>query len=261
MLKKLMKYEFMAMGRVFLPLFAALILLSLINRLLSYLPVDAPQVIGTIISVVLMVGIMVLTLVLTLQRFRKNLLSNEGHLMMTLPVKADRLILSKLFVAAICGVASVVVVAISIVIMAMTAVDFSDFIKVLKPLGEIFASYPAQSVIYVVEAIILMALSVFSAILMLYTCMSLSMLVNKRRGLFTFGAFVVITTVLQTIAAAFIAVVTVAGAGNVFEFLSDFSAFGLSQIAIWIWIIVEFALCAAFYVITRYMLKNRLNLQ
>ena len=86
MLGKLMKYEFMATGRTFLPLFAALILVSIVNRLLSSLGLNVPSAIGTVVSVILMVGVAVVTLLITLQRFRNNLLSNEGYLMMTLPV-------------------------------------------------------------------------------------------------------------------------------------------------------------------------------
>ena len=49
MLRKLMKYEFMATGRVFLPLFAALLIISAINRLFQNLDLRAPAVIGVIL--------------------------------------------------------------------------------------------------------------------------------------------------------------------------------------------------------------------
>jgi hypothetical protein len=262
MLKKLMKYEFMATGRVFLPLFAALILISLVNKLLSYLPVDAPQIIGTIISVILMVGIIVLTLVITVQRFRSNLMSNEGYLMMTLPVSTDRLILSKMFVASIWTVASGIVVIISIMIMAMSSISFADLAKAFRPIGEYIAASPARSTVYIIEIVVMIAVSVFSGILMLYTCLALSMLVNKRRGLFSFGAFIVITTAMQII-------VTLLGVAGVVFYLPSFQTLsiydldveGLVQTVFLIWLVLEAAFGAAFYFITRFMLKNRLNLQ
>jgi len=259
MLRKLMKYEFMATGRVFLPLFAALLLLSLINRLLAYLPVEAPQVIGMVVSVILMVGIMVIALVLTLQRFRRNLLSTEGYLMNTLPVSTDKLILSKMFVATIWAVASAIVVALSIMLMAMTSFSFNDLSRVFKPLGEVFSTYPLESLIVTIEVLLGIVLVLFAGILLLYACMSLSMLVNKRRGLFTFGAFVVFITVIQTVLAVAISIIAVMNFASVD--ISQISTFGVLQTVILFWLALEAAVCAVFYFITRYMLRRRLNLQ
>ena len=260
MLRKLMRYEFKATGRVFLPLLAALLILSLVNKLLSYLPVDAPQVIGTVVSVILMVGIMVLTFIITLQRFRNNLLSSEGYLMMTLPVKTDSLILSKMFVAAIWSVASALVVIISIMIMAVSEFNFSDIIEFFRNIGGLIRISPAATVAYTIEAIIGIALSLFAGILLLYACMSLSMLVNKRRGLFTFGAFIVITTAIQVVSTALIAVGAVLGVNGWLN-SSSISLFWQIQLVVIILLLLEAAMCAVFYFITRYMLKNRLNLQ
>jgi len=260
MLRKLMKYEFMATGRVFLPLFAALIVLSVVNKLLSYLSTDTPQVIGTVVAVIVMVGIFILTFVLTLQRFRNNLLSNEGYLTMTLPVNTDRLILSKMFVSAIWIVASFIVVTVSIMIMAMVSFSFKDLADAIKKLFEFITIPPSQLIAYIIEGIIFLALSLFSGILLLYACMSLSMLVNKRRGLFTFGAFVVITTAIQIIGTALVVIADALDISRFFDF-SNMNAFGMSQIAILVVCLVEVAMCAIFYFATRYMLKNRLNLQ
>ena len=260
MLRKLMRYEFKATGRVFLPLLAALLILSLVNKLLSYLPVDAPQVIGTVVSVILMVGIMVLTFIITLQRFRNNLLSSEGYLMMTLPVNTDSLILSKMFVAAIWSVASALVVIISIMIMAVSEFNFTDVVEFFRNIGEIFKIPPAELVAYAIDALIGIALSIFAGTLLLYACMSLSMLVNKRRGLFTFGAFIVITTAIQIISTVLIAIGAAIGINDWLN-LSNISLFWQIQLVITVLLLFEAAMCAVFYFITRYMLKNRLNLQ
>jgi len=260
MLRKLMKYEFKATGRVFLPLLAELLILSLVNKLLSYLPVEAPQVIGTVISVILMVGIMVLTFVITLQRFRNNLLSNEGHLMMTLPVKTDCIILSKMFVAAIWSVVSALVVIISIVIIAVSEISLSDIIEFFRYIGGLIRVSPAATVAYTIEAIIGLALSLFAGILLLYACMSLSMLVNKRRGLFTFGAFIVITTAVQVVSTALIAIGAVLGVNGWLN-SSSISLFWQIQLVVIVLLLLEAVMCAVFFFITRHMLKNRLNLQ
>lgn len=51
----------------------------------------------------------VLTIVVTIQRFRKNLLGDEGYLMFTLPVSTSSLILSKCITALIYAVLSFIV--------------------------------------------------------------------------------------------------------------------------------------------------------
>jgi len=263
MLGKLMKYEFKATGRVFLPLYAALIVVSLVNRLLALLPVYVPRAIGTILSVLLIIGIAVITLILTFQRFRKNILSNEGYLMMTLPVSTDSIILSKLFVAAIWYVVSSIVVILSILIMALSDFSLSDLGSFFEGVGSLFgyiSTNPAYNTIFIIEIIIVAALSLFSGILWIYACMALSMMVNKRRGLFTFGAFVVISTALQILGAVLATIINATGIDD-WIWRMSLDAFGTSQIVILVLFIVEAALCAAFYFITRHMLRHRLNLQ
>ena len=263
MLGKLMKYEFMATGRVFLPLFAALLIVSVINRIFQSLELQVPSVLGIILSVVLIVGICVLTLIITLQRFRNNLLSNEGYLMMTLPVSTNSLILSKLFVAAIWTVVSFVVVVASVMIMAMSGIDLQDIVISARLFfNNILAETTLESthlVVFSIEAVVCIILSVLSGILFLYACMSLSMLVNKRRWLFTFGAYVVISTALQILFSVLVAIGAAAGITEVFDF-SAWNTFGLSQMIILIFLVIEAALCVAYYYVTRYMLKRRLNL-
>ena len=262
MLKKLMKYEFRATGRVFLPLFAALIILAGVNRLLMSLGLQTPGTIGIVISVILIVGIFVLTIILTIQRFRQNLLSNEGHLMMTLPVKTDSLILSKLFVSAVWAVASFIIAILAITIMAATKDFWNEISYALRWFGENLAITPPRTIAYTLEVIIIVAVMVLLWALILYACMSLSMLVNKRRGLFTFGAFIVITTAMQIVMAV---ISSILGALNVISELErafgPVNTFGGSQLAMVSALVCQLILCAIFYIITRYMLKNKLNLQ
>ena len=262
MLKKLMKYEFRATGRVFLPLFAALIILAGVNRLLMVLNLETPGVIGIVVSVILIVGIFVLTLILTIQRFRQNLLSNEGHLMMTLPVSTDSIILSKLLVSAVWAVASLIIVALAIMIMAATKDFFEQIVSSIKWLGGQLVINAPRTVLYTIEIVIVTAIMVLLWALILYTCMSLSMLVNKRRGLFTFGAFIVITTVMQILfAIADTLLRAISLRGMIERIFGPLNSFWGSQIAIASVLICQLILCVIFYIITRYMLKNRLNLQ
>ena len=109
MLGKLMKYEFKATARIFLPMFAALLVVSLVSRIFITLRVETPMAIGIALSVIMIIAVCVITLIITLQRFYKNLLTNEGYLMFTLPVKTDSIIWSKMIVATIWSILSLII--------------------------------------------------------------------------------------------------------------------------------------------------------
>jgi len=262
MLGKLMKYEFMAMGRVFLPLFGALIVISVINGIFGLFGLDTPASIGIVVSVFLIIGIVVVTFILIIQRFWTNLLSNEGYLMMTLPVNTDRIILSKLFTASILGVASTIVVLCSILIMTATNISFMDIVEGIRYVFRLIPFESSQTVILMIQSLIAVILSMLANILLLYACMSLSMISNRHRWLVAIGAYLVITTALQIIFMIAIAICTATGAFDTFEwFLLSFPTFGQVQIFIAGVLLLCLLFSAVFYIITRYMLKNRLNLQ
>jgi hypothetical protein len=260
MLGKLMKYEFKAMARVFLPLYAALLVMSIVNMIIGSFRMETPTIIGGVVSTILIVGIIVLTLILTLQRFRKNLLGKEGYLMLTLPVPTDYLILSKLFVSSIWCIASTVVVTLSVVIMAAT--DLDVIVDGLKMLLIGFSYEPLQGTFFAIEILFGIVLGVFSGVLLLYASMAASMLVNNHRGLFSFAAFIVFSTIVQIFSAILISLGVYLGLTEVIEGLIDaMGSLGVTHLAILIYLIVQACYCAVFYFITRYMLKCKLNLQ
>ena len=258
MLGKLMKYEFKATGRVFLPLFAALIVLSAVNRVLTALNFGVVKDISTAVSIMLMAGIFVIAFVITLQRFINNLLKDEGYLMFTLPVRTDSLILSKLFVSAVWFIASFLVVMASIVIMTGTGTILPDFWDALRRIANALGSNGLRIALTVIELLAALIVNLFAGILTLYASMSLSLLANRRRGLFGFGAFIVICIALQVISAVVIAVTSATGAGNAFD---NLSVYALQSLAVLADIVITAAVAAGLYFLSRYLLRRRLNLE
>ncbi|MCL2426766.1 MAG: hypothetical protein FWD05_10585 [Oscillospiraceae bacterium] len=254
MLGKLMKYEFMAMGRIFVPMYAALIAVTIISRLLALLPHSAPIIIGTTIASVLVGAVGVITFILIIQRFMKNLLSDEGYLMMTLPVKTDSLILSKMFVATIFSIVSFLVSTLAILVLSSF-----NFAYNFQLLGAWLSNLEGRYLLVLFQALVIVILAIFGSILLIYTCMSLSMLVNKRRGLMSFGVFVGITTIIQIIVAI---ATTIFAINHTFDYTRfvNMSYFAIGQLVILIITTIALIQYAVFYFITRYMLKRRLNL-
>ena len=104
MLKQLLKYEFKATKRLYFGLYLALALLSVVlgvtfrqeHALAHSTSFQNLEVILMIVYVSVILAIVVLCFVNTIQRFYQNLLGREGYLMHTLPVTETQLILSKL---------------------------------------------------------------------------------------------------------------------------------------------------------------------
>ena len=83
MLKKLFKYEFSATGRIFLPMYAALLVMSLIARVfysVEGLQSDILIALITMLLVMLFTAVWVITFVIIIRRFWDNLLGRQGYL-------------------------------------------------------------------------------------------------------------------------------------------------------------------------------------
>ena len=128
MLKKLLKYEFQATARYFLPLYLLIIVLPLLtrltmsitiesNQLLKNLLVDLPSVLMAFAYGAGLLSIGLVTLLLVVQRFYSNLLGREGYLMFTLPVTPVKLLWSKLLAALVWGAASAAAVVVSLIVL------------------------------------------------------------------------------------------------------------------------------------------------
>lgn len=258
MLGKLMKYEFKAMGRIFLPLFGALLVVAAVNRLFISMNFTVPKIIGTSISVVMIVALCVIALILTLQRFYRNLLKSEGYLMLTLPVSTDSLIWSKLLVASIWTIVSLIVVMLAVSIMAVTGDSFRAFLNAVQTFFRCLWEGGFNAVFLTVETVVLAILSLFSGILMLYTCMALSLLVNKHRVGFSFLMYIVISIIGQ-IAASIIA--TTYNFPSFHNIVDLQTALGPIQSVFNLCFACILISGAVFYAVTRYMLRNKLNLE
>ncbi len=258
MLGKLMKYEFKATGRTFLPLFGALLVVSIISRIFISLRFQTPTVIGVALSIFLIVAVFVIVLIITLQRFYKNLLTNEGYLMFTLPVKTDSIIWSKLITASVWNILSFIVVALAISIMAITEIDLAAcFLDINKLIQNVDIS-GGTTAAFIVEFIVFVLSSLLSGILTFYACMSLSLLVNKHRVLISFAAFLVINTIGQILSAVGVAVIMHTNLPAAFMSWDPITLIHAGALAC---IFLNVAVGVIFYFLSRYMLKNKLNLE
>jgi hypothetical protein len=263
MLSKLIKYELKATGRLFLPLFLALLLFAVINRFTPEKFGDTPAEISIIICIMIMVGMFVMTFIMMIQRFKNNLLSDEGYLMHSLPVKPWKHILSKLLVSMLWIVVSGFTAFISILIIALNG-DLTELTEFFAEFYQQVYGYLGTSVYLLsFELILVLLISLASGIFLIYTSIALGHLFNKHKMLASFGAFIVLSTIPQF----FFSLIGVIPGIPYFSTLHISSADELInnlpviQLMIVSGIIFTALLSVAYFAITNYILSKRLNLE
>lgn len=273
MLKKLLKYELNATARIFLPLFGAVLLMALINKIfapLSSESMKAPQIISFLLYLIVVVGTCVMALVVMIQRFYRSLLGDEGYLMFTLPVRTSQHIIVKLLISVMWSFLSALVSFISIMIIVP---DNKGFNEVLPAIGDAFKrlheTYGATAFLYEFEFLVALILGSFASILMVYASIAVGHLSNRHKLLVSFGVFVGLSTVSQILFAvmAYIWGNSMLVQGRQIEFV-EFEAVGVTNEmimgmhSIMLFVILFTGILAAgFYYVTNTILKNRLNLE
>lgn len=96
MLGKLLKYELKATSKFFIPMYLVIVGMCILNGffMTSDNVVVGQRIVVSIIGA-LLVALVTLTIIVCINRFRKNLLGDEGYLMFTIPAKTYKIILSK----------------------------------------------------------------------------------------------------------------------------------------------------------------------
>lgn len=229
MIKKLCKYEFRSISRTLIPIYIAVIALSILTaisfsinkeyKLSSYYPVEMNFIyklhglfkgMMSFAYFAVLVALFVLTVVIILQRFYKGLLCDEGYLMFTLPVKPWQLITSKGITAFVMSILSSIVSCVSIFIMMLGSLPYPlKFLAELfslenwsRTFGQLNETVPMWGV-YVLEFIILVIISSLASLYQIYASMAIGHLAKKNRILMSVVAYVAISMILSFISGLF----------------------------------------------------------
>ncbi len=265
MLRKLLRYEIKATGRWFIPLYLALIIFAGINRIFGLIRIEPIQNsmfasitagISMTVYVTLMIGTLVMTLVVLIQRFYKNLLGDEGYLMFTLPVPSWKHILNKLFSSMVWVIFSGIVALLSIFILILNGDTWRELIRDISMGLKEMETFLGKG-IYLIgfEAILLSLLALASGILMIYAAIALGHLFNKHKLLASFGMYIVLGIISESITAFYAVLI------DRFDWFSHSATFADIQ-SILLFIFIPLALSTAgYFILTQYILKNKLNLE
>lgn len=257
MLSKLSKYEIKATARIFLPLYAVLIVYSLICKGIFSLTPHKWTIPGTIsmaVYVMILTGILVTTIVIMIQRFYKNLLSDEGYLMFTLPTEPWKHIVSKLVISMMWTAVSGVVSVMSILVIAYNGTYINELHDIINSISKFFESFGVSSILFIAEILLIGIIGLASNVLIIYASVAIGHLANRYRVFWSLGAFIMISAVSQiifTIAVFIGSKIPFSGPGDVNTF----------HLIAWFIIIFLGFLSAGYFFLTNYILSKRLNLE
>ncbi len=201
MFRKLIKYEWVAMIRSMIPVYIAMIAVSLLNGIMLHIGVDINHPayrfwdwittyfggLMAFLYVTVMMVLIVFTCIMIIQRFYKGLLGREGYLMLTLPVKTWELVFSKALVSFFVSICSVIIAILSICILGGTTFlkVFSDFSEALGELIQMAIEYDAAAlthmVLFCVEIVLAGAAGFFANVYQGYLSMSLGQLARNHK--------------------------------------------------------------------------------
>lgn len=191
-------------------------------------------------------------------RFYKNLYTDQGYLMHTLPVTAHQLIWSKTFVAIIWSLISTGVMITSIFSLIYSAIPGVERDEFGVAFREAFTGVDIDSRFWIIILlyILLIIIAQFMSLFLGYASISIGQMFKKQKVLGAIGVYIGIYLLLQT----------------VYSYLSMFTTISVSSrkvsdeitfmiIVLVILILAMAALATGFYCITHYIMKNKLNLE
>ena len=281
MLGKLMKYDLRSCLRKFGPLWLTAMALSVLIGLSFRFVIDAPGersglvtfLLGVLPSMVLFglfVAMAVLALIFVCERFYKGLLGDEGYLMLTLPASAGAHIASKGLTALILELVSGLVAVLSgfLLVTVYQPAGFAEgWVEFWRMLGQL--ELPSAFPWLIVEGLLLSLVTAAAQTLKIYTAIALGHLAKKHRALWALLAYVSIGIVLNILFGAGVSsglVSRLLGFGSSWGLFSasgelTAGALGTAAGVMGSVILAELLLAAAFFFITRWILKNKLNLE
>ncbi|MGM9543004.1 MAG: hypothetical protein ACI3VD_10025 [Candidatus Limivicinus sp.] len=277
MLGKLIKHELRGSGRTMLPF----ILVSLFLSVMAGLSMRAMEhqqdyswfnILFGIVIFLFVAGLMavcIMSVVVVINRFRQNLLGDEGYLMFTLPVSVDQHIWAKLIVSAIWFLATALTCMLAVVLVLLCNVrtfdvNWSEVGYVMGELGRVIREFGILHIVgYCLELLVMFFAGVCVSCLTFYCAMAIGYSFANRKVLLSVLAFFGLDIFFSMVQSALIAALN--GMPGVERFLDnlDLSQVGTAgsvHIVMLCWILYLAVYAAVLYIPTRLLLKKKLNL-
>lgn len=208
MLGKLIKYEFKATSRYFVPIFIAMILVFFINSLLVYANLNYVEVNEVVVGIMIaltfgvIIALSIIGIYVSAKRFAQGVFGDEGYLTNTLPVKTHEIIISKTVVMFLFGLFSfiVMVVSIGMVCVAMYSSLPPEGIKSFwDSLEQAYPFITSDLILAIVFFMISLIIGMISSPLLIFLCVSIGHLKAFVSHKYLVGilSYVIITVIVS----------------------------------------------------------------
>ncbi len=265
MLKKLLKYEMKSVGRLFLILDAAVLILAIITGLMFRGSLDMDHlniasVIMLMIYVLLNIALVIVTATMIVQRFYQNMLCGEGYLMHTLPVPTWMHVTSKTIAAFIWIVIAGAIAMISFFLLML--IGFGNVEEVRYILQYMYEAIDVSAA-WIVLLIFAGIVETVRIILAAYAAMAVGGSFYKHKVLFSFLTFIIFVIVYNVISVG-LSLRSTPSVWDVFEMsvVQTSISFGsiLDRMMI-LDLIISLIFAVAYFLIANFFLKKKLNLE
>ena len=273
MLRKLLKHEFRATARIMGPLYGIMLVLSVCANFSARVLLNGNgstgshilAMLGSLLMVAFVIGmiaLVVMSIVLMVNRFRTNLMGDEGYVMFTLPVSSHQLVWSKIIVSTVWFIATFVVECLAGLISFFDISFFRDvfssefFHRMGEELHLIVTEFGLNLPAMALEIIVLCLLACAVLCLGFYAALATGhSFPNHKMALSVLFFFV-----FQFVGGA-ILMAADSLYGRFFDWTLTVDGMGVFHLMMLFGILCTLAVGAVYYVITAVMLKKRLNLE
>lgn len=279
MLGKLFKHEWIAISRLLVVIHGFILIFAVLSRILfevggglNVVMADGADNILAVIALLMIFAIVLFifcaamfTSVYIAYRFYKNVFTDQGYLTNTLPVTPTQIIVSKGLTALLWTIIDLAVLAAALLIM------FADgeFMSALMPTLVRLISYLAPMPPFGWIILVMVLLSPFLMIIHMYFCVAVGSLVPNHKILGAIGVYIVSYIIVQIISTV-ILVVTGFGfsVGSMDSSTANMTGAQASQYIMGILtpmflvsVICEIIAIVAFFLVTKYIMTKKLNLE
>ncbi len=277
MLGKLIKHELRGSGRTMLPFILVSLFLS-VTAGLSMRAMEHQQdyswfnILFGIVIFLFVAGLMavcIMSVVVVINRFRQNLLGDEGYLMFTLPVSVDQHIWAKLIVSAIWFLATFLTCMLAVVLMLVCNVDtfdidWSEVGYVMGELGRMMKQFGVLHIVgYCLELLVMFFAGACVSCLTFYCAMAIGYSFSNRKVLLSILAFFGLDIFFSILQSSLVMLLNAIPGVEMFMENLDLSRVGAAgsvHIVLLCWILYLAVYAAVLYIPTRLLLKKKLNL-
>ena len=237
MLGKLIKYDFKAIAKNMVPIFAAMLIMSITFALMIRMDVNQENFFFILFIMLYMattVACVVGTLVCVVKRFDTGLLRNEGYLSFALPIDTATHIAAKVIDSLIWSFLQGLVLIVSFVLMGLILGSVEDIKEFFMGVLSLFELENVDVLIAGLKGILIMVLHLIAAICVVYAAIAVAHLFEGHR---------------RTLMALFLVV------------FATINSYLMSFNMNFFWYIQPIISAAVFAALTWYILDRKLNLE